>query len=136
MTITFVANKSGKLSNMLTVNSALTQAVANDVTGNEMNVNLTFNTGKVAGGEFALYQNQPNPVAGETTIGFNLPKDGQARLTVTAVDGKVVKVINGDYKAGYNSVTVNKSDLNASGVFYYRLETADHSASKKMVIIE
>ena len=136
LAITFVANKSGKLSEILTVNSALTQAVANDVAGNEMNVNLKFNTGKVAGGEFALYQNQPNPVANETTIGFNLPKDGQARLTITAVDGKVVKVLNGTYKAGYNTVTVNKSDLNASGVFYYRLETADHSASKKMVIIE
>lgn len=136
LAITFVANKSGKLSEMLTVNSALTQAVANDVAGNEMNVNLKFNTGKVAGGEFALYQNQPNPVANETTIGFNLPKDGQARLTITAVDGKVVKVLNGTYKAGYNTVTVNKSDLNTSGVFYYRLETADHSASKKMVIIE
>jgi hypothetical protein len=136
MTITFVANKSGKLSDMMTVNSALTQAVANDATGNEMNVSLKFNTGKVAGGEFALYQNQPNPVANETTIGFNLPKDGQARLTITAVDGKVVKVVNGEYKAGYNTVTVNKSDLNASGVFYYRLETADHSASKKMIIIE
>ena len=136
LAITFVANKSGKLSDMLTVNSALTQAVANDAAGNEMNVNLKFNTGKVAGGEFALYQNQPNPVANETTIGFNLPKDGQARLTITAVDGKVVKVLNGTYKAGYNTVTVNKSDLNASGVFYYRLETADHSASKKMVIIE
>ena len=136
LAITFVANKSGKLSDMLTVNSALTQAIANDVAGNEMNVNLKFNTGKVAGGEFALYQNQPNPVANETTIGFNLPKDGQARLTITAVDGKVVQVINGNYKAGYNTVTVNKSDLKASGVFYYRLETADHSASKKMVIIE
>jgi len=136
LAITFVANKSGKLSEMLTVNSELTQAVANDAAGNEMNVNLKFNTGKVAGGEFALYQNQPNPVANETTIGFNLPKDGQARLTITAVDGKVAKVINGNYKAGYNTITVNKSDLNASGVFYYRLETADHSASKKMVIIE
>jgi hypothetical protein len=136
LAITFVANKSGKLSDMLTVNSALTQAVANDAAGNEMNVNLKFNTGKVAGGEFALYQNQPNPVANETTIGFNLPKDGQARLTITAVDGKVVKVLNGTFKAGYNTVIVNKSDLNASGVFYYRLETADHSASKKMVIIE
>ena len=136
LAITFVATKSGKLSEMLTINSELTQAVANDATGAEMNVNLKFNTGKVAGGEFALYQNQPNPVANETTIGFNLPKDGTARLTVTAVDGKVVKVINGDYKAGYNTISVNKSDLNATGVFYYRLETADHSASKKMVIIE
>ena len=136
LTITFIANKSGKLSELLTLNSALTQAVANDATGTEMNVNLKFNTGKLVGGEFALYQNQPNPAANETTIGFNLPKDAQARLTVTSIDGRVVKVMIGDYKAGFNSVTINKSDLGTNGVFYYRLETAEHSASKKMVIIE
>ncbi|MBL7815632.1 MAG: T9SS type A sorting domain-containing protein, partial [Saprospiraceae bacterium] len=135
LAITFVANKTGKLSDMLTVNSALTQAVANDAIGNEMNVHLKFNTGKVTGGEFALYQNQPNPAANETSIGFNLPKDGQARLTITTIDGRVVKIVNGEYKAGYNNISVNKSDLNASGVFYYHLETADHSASKKMVIM-
>ena len=87
------------------------------------------------GNEFVLYQNQPNPAANETNIGFNLPKDGQARLTISTIDGRVVKVVNGEYKAGFNNITVNKSDLNTSGIFYYRLETPEHSASKKMVII-
>ncbi len=136
MTITFVANKSGKLSDMLTVNSALTQAVANDAAGNEITINLKYNTGKVAGGEFVLYQNQPNPVENKTTIGFNLPKEAQANLTILTVDGKVVKVITGQYKAGYNTIAVDKSDLKTSGVFYYRLETANHRATKKMIIIE
>ncbi|MBL7815751.1 MAG: T9SS type A sorting domain-containing protein [Saprospiraceae bacterium] len=90
---------------------------------------------QAVGGEFALYQNQPNPAANETSIGFNLPKDGQARLTISTIDGRVVKVINGEYKAGYNSISVNKSDLNTSGIFYYRLETVEHSATKKMVIM-
>ena len=134
--ITFVANKSGKLSDLLTINSALTQAMANDVAGNEMNINLKFNTDKVVGGEFMLYQNQPNPVASKTTIGFNLPIESQASLTILTVDGKVVKVFNGQFKAGYNSITVDKSDVQTSGVFYYRLETADHRATKKMIIID
>ena len=88
------------------------------------------------GGEFALYQNQPNPATNGTTIGFNLPKDSKAILTIMAFDGRVVRVFKGQYKAGYNAITVNRSDLNTSGVFYYRLETKDHSASKKMVIID
>lgn len=134
--ITFVANKSGKLSDMLTINSALTQAIANDRTGNEMNINLIFNNGKVAGGEFALYQNQPNPAANGTTIGFNLPTEAKVNLTIMSVDGRVVKVFNGTYNAGYNAITINKSDLKSSGVFYYRLETTDHSATKKMIIID
>jgi hypothetical protein len=134
--ITFVATKSGKLSEMLTVNSAITLAEGYDAAGNAMNVTLKFNTGKVAGGEFALYQNTPNPVALSTKIGFNLPKDGQAKLTVYTAEGKVLSVINNGYKAGYNEISINKSDLNATGMLYYRLDTQDNSSTRKMIIIE
>ena len=121
---------------MLTVNSSVTMAEGYDAAGNAMNVSLKFNTGKVAGGEFALYQNTPNPVSASTTIGFNLPKDGQAKLTIYTAEGKVLSVINNTYKAGVNQVTVNKADLNASGMLYYRLDTQDNSSTKKMIIIE
>lgn len=134
--ITFVATKSGKLSDMLTVNSSVTMAEGYDAAGNAMNVSLKFNTGKVAGGEFALYANTPNPFATSTTIGFNLPKDGQAKLTIYTAGGKVLSVINGTYKAGVNQVTLNKGDLNASGMLYYRLDTQDNSSTRKMIIIE
>ena len=136
VTITFVATKSGKLSEMLTVNSSVTLAEGYDAAGNAMNVSLKFNTGKVAGGEFALYQNTPNPVALATKVGFNLPQDGQAKLTIYTTEGKVLSVINNTYKAGYNEVTINKSDLNASGMLYYRLDTKDNSSTRKMIIIE
>jgi hypothetical protein len=136
ITITFVANKSAKLSEVLSVGSELTPAMANDAQGNELNVSLKFNNVASKGAEFALYQNTPNPVATETTIGFNMPKDGAAKLTIYAVDGKVVLTKNIDAKAGLNNVTINKSEINANGVLYYRLETADQSATKKMVIIE
>jgi hypothetical protein len=134
--ITFVANKSGKLSEVLTINSALTEAVANDVNGTEMNLNLKFTNGAVAGGEFALNNASPNPVKFETTIGFNLPKDSKATLTVYTTEGKVLSVKNVDAKAGANQITLTKGDLNATGVMYYRLETADFSATKKMIVIE
>ena len=133
--VTFTANKSGKLSEVLTVGSNLTPAVANDAQGTEMNINLKFSTGKVAGAEFALYQNTPNPVATETSIGFNMPKDGTAKLTVYNVEGKVILNRNIDAKAGLNNVTINKSEL-VSGVLYYRLETSEFSATKKMIVIE
>jgi hypothetical protein len=135
-TVSFVANKSAKLSEVMTVGSNLTPAVANDAQGTEMNVSLKFNTGKVQGGEFALHAATPNPVSFETNIGFVMPKDGAAKMTIYTVDGKVVAVKNIDAKAGLNNVIVTKSELNASGVMYYRLETADHSATKKMVVIE
>jgi Secretion system C-terminal sorting domain/Dockerin type I domain len=133
--ITFTANKSGKLSEMMTVGSSLTPAIANDATGTEMNINLKFSTGKVTGGEFALYQNIPNPITQETLIGFNMPKNGAAKLTIYNVEGKVVMTKNIDAKAGVNQVAINKSDL-TTGILYYRLETAEHSATKKMIVVE
>jgi hypothetical protein len=133
--VTFVANKSGMLSDVLSLGSERTQAVAT-AEGQNVNVNLSFNNGKVSGGEFALYQNQPNPVANSTEIGFNLPTDGSAKLTIFNVEGKVLMVKNGTYKAGYNKVEITKSELNANGVLYYRLDTPEHSASRKMIILE
>ncbi len=134
--ITFRADKSGKLSEMLSFGSSITKSEANDAQGNTANVTLKFNTGKVSGGEFALYQNTPNPVENSTKIGFNLPSDQTARLSVVNVEGKVmmVKSING--KAGYNEVSISKSELGVSGVFHYRLDTQDNTATKKMIIIE
>ena len=136
LSITFVANKAAKLSEVLSIGSGLTQAVANDANGNEMNVNLKFTSGKVSGGEFALYQNTPNPVSVETKIGFNLPAQSTAKVTIYNMEGKVMMVKKGEFKAGYNEIYINKSDLNANGVMYYRLETPEHTATKKMIIIE
>ncbi len=136
MTITFIANKTAKLSEILTVGSSLTPAIANDLQGNEMNINLKFTTGKIVGSEFALYQNTPNPVALETTIAFNLPQDAPARLTIYSVDGQTILTKQIDSKAGLNQVSINKSELKTNGILYYRLETAEHTATKKMVIID
>ena len=40
------------------------------------------------------------------------------------------------YNAGYNEITLRKSDLGTTGVLYYQLESGDNTATKKMVIIE
>jgi len=85
--------------------------------------------------EFALYQNKPNPWNGQTTIGFDIPADARVRLTMYDATGKVLKVVEGDYKSGYNSITLTSLDLPNPGVIYYRLESGEYSANKKMVLI-
>ena len=134
--ITFVANTNGKLSDVLSLGSSKTTVVANDANGNEANVTLKFNTGKVSGGEFALYQNTPNPVENSTEIRFNLPSSAKATLSVMNVEGKVLFVKAIDGAAGVNAVQINKSELGASGVLHYRLDTNEYSATKKMIIVE
>jgi hypothetical protein len=44
-------------------------------------------------------------------------------------------IVEGEYKAGYNSITLTSKDLPIPGVIYYRLESGGYSAIKKMVLI-
>ena len=45
-------------------------------------------------------------------------------------------MVQGDYTKGYNEVTIDRSQLGSTGVLYYQLETAEYSATKKMIIVE
>jgi hypothetical protein len=128
---TFKANADVQLSNVLSINSRYTAAEAYTAQGIE-SVELSFN-GK-AGASFALYQNEPNPFKGATTIGFEMADAGKAKLSIMSVSGQTLRVVDGDYAAGYNEVIVK--DLNATGVLYYTLEADGFTATKKMIIIE
>jgi hypothetical protein len=136
--LTFIAQQSGKLSAFLRLNSQLTPAEASNTEGVVLNTQLQFTNSKasVEKGEFALYQNRPNPTRNTTSISFNLSKESDATLVIYNLEGKVLKTVKGSYKGGFNEISVSKSDIGAAGVFYYRLETPEFSATKKMVIIE
>ena len=86
--------------------------------------------------EFALHQNEPNPFSSTTEIGFVMPQEADATMTVYDVTGKVITVVHGNYPEGYNTIELSKSDLGASGVLYYQLDSGDFTATKKMIIIE
>jgi Secretion system C-terminal sorting domain len=135
LTMTFVANQSVKLSDVLTINSSITPSDATNTEGAVLKPQLTFGNGVVKEiGEFALYQNRPNPMSNTTAIGFNLPKESDAILTIYNIEGKAMKVVNSTFKAGYNEVMIEKESFQTSGIYYYRLETSEHSATKKMVV--
>jgi Secretion system C-terminal sorting domain len=135
LTLTFVAHQNAKLSEVLTINSAITPMDATNTEGSPLKIQLAFGNGVVKeAGEFALYQNRPNPMTTTTAIGFNLPKESEATLTIYNIEGKVMKVVNSTFKAGYNEVVVEKENFQTAGVYYYRLETSEHSATKKMVV--
>ena len=136
-TLTFTAKADVELSNVLSISSRITPAEAYSKEGELMDVALTFNNGTITTSNvFELYQNEPNPFQGITTIGFNLPESGKATLKVYDAAGRVLKSIEREFAKGYNTVQMTKEDLNASGVLYYELSTATESATKKMIIVE
>ena len=133
--LTFTAKQSGHLSSLLNINSRYTVAEAYNADAGLLDVALSFNNTAVAGG-FELYQNTPNPFASTTNIGFHLPEATSATLTISDVQGKVVKVIEGDFDKGYNQVTLKRSELGATGVMYYRLDTDSDSATRMMILVD
>ncbi|MCB9289979.1 MAG: T9SS type A sorting domain-containing protein [Lewinellaceae bacterium] len=134
--LVFRATADAQLSELLNVSSRITKAEAYKTNGDYMDVAVTFSGKEVASAGFELYQNTPNPFKGETLIGFNLPADDSVTLTISDVTGRVLRLVRLDGVKGYNNVVVNSNDLPAAGVLYYTVETAEYTATKKMIIIE
>jgi len=129
----FVATVSGNVAQMIRLTSLITEAEAYTAEGEILDVKLRKD-GEAP--EFALYQNTPNPWNAQTSIGFDLPKDAAVKLTIFDATGKVVKTVENEFKAGYNTINLNAHELPSAGVMYYRLESGEYSASKKMVLIK
>jgi hypothetical protein len=85
---------------------------------------------------YALYQNAPNPFTDETIIGFQLPVSERGTLEIKDASGRIVKVIEADFRKGYNQQKIKKSDVRGPGVYYYTLTTENYSASKSFILVK
>ncbi len=83
---------------------------------------------------FELEQNQPNPFAEETQIGFTLPEAGEAVLTISNNLGQVLKTIKGEYNSGHNVIILKDLDL-PEGVYHYTMYYNNQKQMRKMIII-
>jgi hypothetical protein len=123
------------LSEILTISSKITPAEVYDGGGTEYGLNLTFSESDLFS-EFSLLQNRPNPWRSETIIGFTLGESSNTTLTVFDVNGRMVKELGGYTAKGYHEWSIDNRDIPASGVYYYKLETNDHTAVKKMILMD
>jgi len=133
-TLKFNALSNANLKDVLSINSSVTSKEAYNSNLEVMDVKLNFRGSDV--NAFELYQNTPNPFSTYTDISFNLPEKSNGTMSIYDLTGKVLKVISQDFEKGMNTVRIKKSDLNVSGVLYYRLETGDFTATKKMILIK
>ena len=136
-TVRFRAQGSGQLSQLLRVSSHITRAEAYAVTtADPLEVALQFNqpgTPQVAGVGFELYQNEPNPFTGYTSIAFHLPAASSATLTVSDATGRVCWTQRDDFAKGYHRVVLDGAALPANGLLYYQLDTPTRHAVGKMI---
>jgi glucose/arabinose dehydrogenase len=89
---------------------------------------------------FALHQSSPNPFSDQTALRFDLPVASKVDLVIYDVRGRLVRraIDNRTMPAGRHGWVWNgKSDAGASvgaGIYFYRLQTPQYSATKKTVI--
>ena len=135
-TMKFMALSSLQLSEVISINSRMTEAEAYTMDNEVMNVELNFSGSTSQAVNFRLYQNHPNPFNENTIIGFDLPEDSEVIITIYDVTGKVVALYQVDGRRGYNSLEVMSKDLTSTGVLYYQLDTQGYTATKKMVVLQ
>ena len=136
MTVTLRARNAVRLSDVLSINNSITTAEAYGSSEIVHGVALEF-VGDDSYAGFELHQNQPNPFAQSTSIGFVLPQDQQVSLTIYDLTGKLIHQQQGDFAKGYNQVDVSKRDLiYSSGILYYQLDSEEFTATRKMIVLE
>jgi hypothetical protein len=133
-TMTFDVVGNAKASQAISVNSMLTRAEAYDEDIEVKALTLEFRNGSSTVEVFELYQNVPNPFKGATVVGYTLPSEMPAVLTVYDVSGRVLLVKDLDGKKGYNEEKIARAELNGAGVLYYQLDAANYTATRRMPI--
>ncbi len=89
---------------------------------------------------FSLYQNYPNPFNPSTTISFDLPSKSGVTLSIFNITGRRVATIverelpAGHYEFRWNGLD-NAGHETASGIYFFKLESENFKAVKKMVLL-
>ncbi|MBK6504145.1 MAG: Omp28-related outer membrane protein [Ignavibacteria bacterium] len=113
----------------ISTSSLVQQATKTPVTGA-----TGINNNNMIVDNYALSQNYPNPFNPSTTFTFSVPKSGNVSLKFyDALGSEVATYVDGFINAGSYSVEFDGSKL-ASGIYFYKLQAGDFSATKKMVL--
>lgn len=89
----------------------------------------------------ALHANEPNPFNPTTTIRYDLAREGAVAITVYNASGQKVRtLVSGRERAGrHTAVWDGRNDRGepvSSGLYVYRMETRELSASRKMMLVK
>ncbi len=121
----------------LQINDAIATAESYDAELTTYNVVLRDGTTEVLESQdFVLLQNTPNPFVKSTDIQFQLPENMNASISVFDLSGKLLTRVSGEFKTGLNTVSFDNTQINQSGVLYYKLEAGSFTATRKMIVLK
>ncbi|MEE9554074.1 MAG: FlgD immunoglobulin-like domain containing protein [candidate division Zixibacteria bacterium] len=118
---------------------SFTQLQVSDRFGNQIPVEGRIETGLPDA--YQLYGAYPNPFNASANISFSLPSVSDVELTIFNVLGQEVRSITVENMSpGLGSInwdgTTERGNTAASGVYLYRIEAGDFSATSRMVLLK
>ncbi len=139
-TLQFKTKRIGKTSSLLNINNETLRPEAY-VDGDEISINsvdiFIIDSEQVpTSEEFALLQNRPNPFIEQTEIPFYIPEDGEVELLIHSVDGQLVFATKKSVSRGFQIFTLDHTDLNAIGIYYYTIINDKYRATKKLTVLD
>lgn len=81
----------------------------------------------------ALEDAYPNPSGTTTNVGYNLPESGTVNLVLRDVLGNEIQTQQVDQQQGYNTWTIDVSNL-ADGIYFYELQFEGQIITKRLVV--
>ncbi len=86
--------------------------------------------------QFELIQNNPNPFSDETTIAFKSKVGEDYTFNVFSLEGRVVYSQNGITNANETIISIDRTNVLDSGIYYYQVNIGEYSETKKMVFMK
>jgi len=93
-----------------------------------------------------LMQNYPNPFNPDTWIPFKLEMPGNVIIRIYNSNGQLIRTLDLGYKnagvyqnkdkSAYWDGTNESGEKVSSGIYFYRIQTDDFSAVKKMILVK
>ncbi len=88
-----------------------------------------------------LMKNYPNPFNPETTIRFAISQADRVQIEIFNIKGEKVRtLVDNEFSAGEHAITWDGTNDNqqsvASGIYLYRMKTANHHDTRKMILMK
>ena len=128
--------RTGTLSQILSLDTEMLDAETYvdgvDVTPAGLDLQLM---GAEKGEDLILMQNRPNPFSGITEIPFYLPETDRTTFMVYDLNGKVIVHREMSLTSGFHVLELSASELQHSGIYYYKIMTSTGEATGKMSVL-
>jgi hypothetical protein len=100
---------------------------------NVTKIQLTSKENKIENSKFNLYQNKPNPFSENTMVEYTIPQNENIVFSVYDINGKRI-FENKEYQLiGKHRIELDQKLFTNNGIYYYKLETMDNTATRKMI---